>query len=152
MSNWNLHCCLHIMISDFGRIEKSSNRQNCFEIQENILTCEFSTYSFHRYTCRHAEMNLKSTTTNRFKSLFWLTNSLWNLGLEGGGGGGWCTWVLLAWLDCKWHWSFKHNGWQRRWPLYCIVVLFLCWLQGGMGAALLTQPENAYKVLKNSWM
>ena len=75
------------MISDFGRIEKSSNRQNCFEIQENILTCEFSTYSFHRYTCRHAEMDLKSTTTNRFKSLFWLTNSLWNLGLEGGGGG-----------------------------------------------------------------
>ena len=76
------------MISDFGRIEKSSNRQNCFEIQENILTCEFSTYSLHHYTCRHAEMNLKSTTTNRFKSLFWLTNSLWNLGLEGWGGGG----------------------------------------------------------------
>ena len=39
-----------------------------------------------------------------------------------------------------------------RWPLYCIVVLFLCWLQGGMGAALLTQPDNAYKVLKNSWI
>ena len=71
------------MISDFGRIEKSSNRQNCFEIQENILTSEFSTYSLHHYTCSHAEMNLKSTTTNRFKKLFWLTNSLWRGGVRG---------------------------------------------------------------------
>ena len=67
------------MISDFGQIEKSVNGQNYFEIQENNFTGEFTTH----YTCRHAEMNLKSTTTNRFK--FWLTNSLWNLG-EGGGG------------------------------------------------------------------
>ena len=74
------------MISDFGRIEKSSNRQNCFEIQENILTCEFSTYSFHRYTCRHAEMNLKSTTTNRFKSF--LVNKFIVESWAGGGGGG----------------------------------------------------------------
>ena len=68
------------MISDFGRIEKSVNGQNYFEIQENNFACEFTTH----HTCRRAEMNLKSTTTNRFK--FWLTNSLWNLG-EGGGGG-----------------------------------------------------------------
>ena len=126
--------------------ESVSHCRNQCQIEICIAACIYNDQWLH------AEMNLKSTTTNRFKSLFWLTNSLWNLGLEGGGGGGWCTWVLLAWLDCQWHWSFKHNGWQLRWPLYCIVVLFLCWLQGGMGAALLTQPENAYKVLKNSWM
>ena len=70
------------MISDFSRIEKSVNGRNYFEIQENNFTCEFTTH----YTCRHAGMNLKSITTNRFK--FWLTNSLWNLGEGGGGGGG----------------------------------------------------------------
>lgn len=80
------------MISDFGRIEKSLNGQNCFKIQENNLACEFTTHYTCRHaemnlksTCRHAEKNLKSTTTSRFK--FWLTNSLWNLG-EGLVGGG----------------------------------------------------------------
>ena len=43
------------------------------------------------YTCKNAEMNLKSTTANGFN--FRIINSEWNLGRGGG--------VRLSWLDCK---------------------------------------------------